>query len=311
MTRRVLLLVAAALAAAAFACDIPGAASPTPFALPTPNLTLTAIFAPTLTPTEAPATETPVVAPATLSVPTLSPTAAATTAPGAPTPTVNPAAGRPNGTPLNAVSLAVAPAIDGDLSEWKGVSYGLAACTFGCNLRSGDADLSGTFFLGYDATNLYLAVQVRDDKYVQVSSGRNMYLGDDVEIQLDANLVTDFSSTSLTSDDYQIGLSAGNFGTVAPHAYRWYPRSAEGSLTAVVVKAKQVADGYALEAKIPWTVFGVTPVAGNKYGFAISLSDDDQAGTAVQQSMVSSVGTRKLLNPTTWGTLVLAAGGAG
>jgi hypothetical protein len=309
MSRRVPLLVAAALAAAAFACDIPGAASPTPFALPTPNLTLTAIFAPTQTPTEAVATETPVVAPATISVATLTPTASATNVPGAPTATVNPAAGRPNGTPLSAVNLAVAPAIDGDLSDWTGVSYGLAACTFGCNLRSGDSDLSGTFFLGYDATNLYLAVQVRDDKYVQVSSGRNMYLGDDVEIQFDANLVTDFSSTSLTSDDYQIGLTAGNFGTVAPQAYRWYPRSAEGSLTAVVVKAKQVGDGYALEAKIPWTVFGVTPVAGNKYGFAISLSDDDQAGTAVQQSMVSSVGTRKLLNPTTWGTLVLAAGG--
>jgi hypothetical protein len=310
MTRRVPLLVAAALVAAAFACDIPGTVSPTPFALPTPNLTLTAIFAPTQTPTESPATETPVVAPATLGVATLTPTAAATTAPGAPTATVNPAGGRPNGTPLNAVNLTVAPAIDGDLSEWKGTSYGLAACTFGCNLRSGDADLSGTLFLGYDATNLYIAVQVRDDKYVQVSSSRNMYLGDDVEIQLDANLVTDFASTSLSSDDYQIGLSAGNFGTVAPHAYRWYPRSVEGSLTAVVVKAKQVADGYALEAKIPWTVFGVVPAAGNKYGFAVSLSDDDQAGTAVQQSMVSSVGTRKLLNPTTWGTLVLAAGGA-
>jgi hypothetical protein len=204
--------------------------------------------------------------------------------------------------------LAVAPAIDGELTDWTGVSYGLAACTFGCNLRSGDSDLSGTFFLGYDATNLYLAVQVRDDKYVQVSSGRNMYLGDDVEIQFDANLVTDFSSTSLTSDDYQIGLTAGNFGTAAPQAYRWYPRSAEGNLTAVVVKAKQVGDGYALEAKIPWTVFGGPPLR-EKYGFAVSLSDDDQAGTAVQQSMVSSVASRKLLNPTTWGTLVLAAGG--
>jgi hypothetical protein len=310
MTRRVLLLVAAALAAAAFACDIPGTASPTPFALPTPNLTLTAIFAPAHTPTESPPTETPVVALTTPSPTAVSGTPAGGTTPGAPTPTVNPAGPRPNGTPLNAVNLTVAPAIDGDLSDWRGVSYGLAACTFGCNLRSGDADLSGTVFLGYDTANLYLALQVRDDKYVQVTSGRYMYQGDEVEIQLDANLAADFTTTSLSADDYQIGLSAGNFGTVAPNAYRWYPRSAEGSLTAVVVKAKQVADGYTLEAKIPWTVFGVTPVTGNKYGFAISLSDDDQAGTAVQQSMVSSVGTRKLLNPTTWGTLILAPGGS-
>jgi hypothetical protein len=296
-----------ALTASMVACEIPGTTSPTPFALPTPNLTLTAIFAPTDTPTEVPPTETPVVALVT-STPTA--TSTAVTTPGGPTATVNPAAGRSNGTPLNAVYLAVAPAIDGDLSDWTGGSYGLAACTYGCNLRSGDSDLSGTVFLRYDATNLYVAVQARDDKYVQVTSGRYMYKGDDVEIQFDANLTTDFASTSLSSDDYQIGLSAGNFGTVAPNAYRWYPRSLEGSLSAVVVKAKQVADGYALEAKIPWTVFGMTPAGGEKYGFAISLSDDDQAGTAVQQSMVSSVATRKLLNPTTWGTLILVPGGS-
>ncbi|MCJ7678307.1 MAG: hypothetical protein MUO35_11365, partial [Anaerolineales bacterium] len=242
-------------------------------------------------------------------IPTLTPTTLATTAPGAPTATVNPAGGRPNGTPLNAISLAVAPAIDGDLSDWKGGSYPVAACVYGCNLRSGDADLSAQAFLGYDSTNLYVAIQVRDDKYVQITSGRNLYLGDDVEIQLDANLAADFATTSLSSDDYQIGLSAGNFGTIAPNAYRWYPRAAEGSLTTVVVKGKQLADGYTLEAKIPWTVFGLTPVAGAKYGFAVSVSDDDQAGTAVQQSMISSVGTRKLLNPTTWGTLVLAPAG--
>jgi len=297
--------VLVALAAAMVSCVIPGTTSPTPFALPTPNLTLTAIFAPTDTPTEAPPTLPP-----TLAIPTFTPTSTMGTTPGAPTPTANPAAGRPNGTPLNAVLLTVAPAMDGDLSDWTGASYGVAACTYGCNLRSGDSDLSGTVYLGYDSANLYVAVQVRDDKYVQVTSGRDIYKGDDIEIQFDANLTTDFNSTSLSSDDYQVGLSAGNFGTVAPNAYRWYPRSLEGSLSNVVVKAKQVADGYALEAKIPWTVFGVTPTSGSKYGFVISISDDDQAGTAVQQSMVSTVITRKLLNPTTWGTLILAPSGA-
>jgi len=306
MTRRVLLLMMVALMAAIAACEIPGTTSPTPFALPTPNLTLTAIFAPTNTPTEAPPTEIP---PPTLAMPTFTATSTAGTTPGAPTATVDPASGRPNGTPINATLLTAAPAIDGSLSDWTGVSYGVAACTYGCNLRSGDSDLSGTVFLGYDSTNLYVAVQVRDDKYVQVNSGRYMYKGDEVEIQFDANLTADFSSTSLSSDDYQIGLSAGNFGTVAPNAYRWYPSSLAGSLSAVEVKAKQVADGYTLEAKIPWTVFGVTPTSGAKYGFVISVSDGDQAGTAVQQSMVSSVVTRKLLNPTTWGTLVLAPGG--
>jgi hypothetical protein len=305
MSRRVLILTLLALAAAASACSLPGAAAPTPFTLPTPNLTLTAIFAPTATPTESPATE---AVPPTAGLPTASPTTQPAT-PGGPTPTTDPAGGRPNGAPLNAVNLAVAPAIDGELGEWTGGSYPLPACVYGCSLRSGDADLSAQVHLGWDASNLYVALQVRDDKIVVVRSGRNLYLSDDVEIQFDANLAADFSSTSLSSDDYQIGLSTGNFGTIAANAYRWYPRSTEGALSNVVVKGKQLADGYALEAKIPWTVFGVTPVAGAKYGFALSVSDDDQAGTAVQQSMISTVATRKLLNPTTWGTLVLAPSG--
>jgi hypothetical protein len=39
------------------------------------------------------------------------------------------------------------------------------------------------------------------------------------------------------------------------------------------------------------------------------VSDDDKTGEAAQESLISSVGTRKLLNPTTWGTLELEPSG--
>jgi hypothetical protein len=51
----------------------------------------------------------------------------------------------------------------------------------------------------------------------------------------------------------------------------------------------------------------VTPLAGGRYGFALSLSDNDVAGSSTFQSMVSSVDTRELTDPTTWGTLILEA----
>jgi len=73
----------------------------------------------------------------------------------------------------------------------------------------------------------------------------------------------------------------------------------------VVVKAIKRGEGYDLEAKIPWVVFGITPSEGAFYGYALSLSDNDLPGTATWQSMVSSVITRKLANPTSWGTLIL------
>jgi hypothetical protein len=56
---------------------------------------------------------------------------------------------------------------------------------------------------------------------------------------------------------------------------------------------------------IPWTVFGVTAEAGDRFGFALSVSDNDLTGAPVQQSMVSNVSSRTLTNPTTWGTLIL------
>jgi hypothetical protein len=294
-TRFWMLLACVALAIPA--CALPGMTPPTPIVLPTPNATLTAIFQPTVT-------ETPALVP-TLGIPTLTPTAQAGTQPATAAATLDPSKARPNGTPVRAARLSAPPTVDGDLAEWSSSVYAANQVVFGSANWTGAADSSGSYYIGWDASSLYLAIGVRDDKHVQLASGSKLYLGDDVEIQLDANLAADFTSTYLSSDDYQLGLSAGDFASRAPEAYRWYPSAMAGKLSGVTVKAKSTADGYILEAQIPWSTLGITPAEGQSFGFALSLSDNDKAGAAVQQSMVSSVATRKLLNPTTWGTLVL------
>ncbi len=134
-----------------------------------------------------------------------------------------------------------------------------------------------------------------------------MYRGDDVELQLDVDLPGDYSSTNLSGDDYQIGLSPGNFGTLPPEAHLWFPRSMEQALTSVQVKASKSNGGYTLEAKIPWSIFGYSPKAEDRLGFALSLSDNDSPGVSTWQSMVSNVTTRRVADPTTWGTLILGS----
>ncbi len=285
------------LATAMTACTLPGAASPTPFTFPTPNLTHTAIFAGQATqpPGEAtqPPPETPIPTAATVEpVITLLPSA-----------TLNPLSVRPNGSPVTAAYLATAPTIDGLLDDWTSTAYTADQIVFGPAAWTGTSDLSATYYIGWDPGNLYLAVRVTDDHHVQIASGRYLYKGDDVEIQLDADLAGDYYVITLNADDYQIGLSPGDFAARPTEAYRWYP--SEAALTAVTVAARKTDQGYSLEARLPWSVFGVTPASGASYGFALSLSDNDLTGSAVQQSMVSSVPTRRLLNPTTWGTLVL------
>lgn len=314
MGSRIRLHITLLLASVLSACTLPGAATPTPFSYPTPNLTHTAIFAatelppaepPTLAPLE-PTTELPPDTPATETPSVPGDTAVPTSPTSIPTATSAELNQRPNGSPVTAAFLTTAVTIDGDLSDWTTTPYTAneTAPLAGDNW-TGTNDLSATFHIAWDANYLYVAVQRTDDTFVQISWGRYMYRGDDVEIQLDTDLAGDYYTTSMSHDDYQIGLSPGNFGSLSPEVYRWFPRSLESWLTTADVAAQKSNGGYNLEGRIPWSAFNVTPTGGSHYGFALSLSDNDLVGSSIWQSMVSNVNTRRTVDPTTWGTLIL------
>lgn len=289
------------LLAGVFGCVLPGTTSPTPFVFPTPNLTLTAIQ-------ERIDSGTPPADEAT-SAPTATPTELATE--GAPTafPTAAPEGGiRENGSPLTALPLSEPPTVDGDLAGWPADRSSISEVVYGASNWTGGSDTSASFVLGWDSANLYLGARVNDDAFVQTSSGRTLFRGDSLELLLDTSLAADFDSSNLSLDDFQIGLSPGDFNGRAAEAYRWFPRSQEASLSSPVVASQRAEDGYVVEASLPWSVFGLVPEAGDCFGFALSVSDNDLAGTAVQQTMVSSVATRSLTDPTSWGTLILGGG---
>ncbi len=62
--------------------------------------------------------------------------------------------------------------------------------------------------------------------------------------------------------------------------------------------------GYILEAALPWEVLGVQPQAGDEFGFAVVISDND-SDQAARQSLVGGVYGWKAADPTTWGALRL------
>lgn len=289
-------LAVVAITLAGAACVLPGAVSPTPFIFPTPNLTLTAIFGPTST---QPTTETALV-----ESPSPRPFETETTATSTP-----PEFGlRPNGHPATAERIASPPAIDGDLGEWTSDLFSANEVTFGAGSRTGGSDLSAVYRLAWDSQALYIGLQVTDDRYVQEASGATLYRGDSAEILVDTNLGADFNSSSLSSDDYQIGFSAGgDLQSGAGEAYRWFPASRSSSLSLVDLAARRTPSGYTLEIRLPWAELEFTPSAGDQLGFVLSVSDNDQPNTAEQQSLVSSVSTRVLADPTTWGTLLLTS----
>jgi hypothetical protein len=303
------------------ACSLPVLGQPQATIFPEPNLTLTALFAQatiltqaapqvtaSLNPTasftpENTITVTPSISPS----PSFSPTITITNTPVPPTVVAIPIPQRLGGS-FAANYLSVAPVIDGNWDEWNTTQYPIGAIVFGRSNWTDAADLEGAFRIGWDYTYLYIAVKVKDDTYVQNATGQDIYKGDSLEILLDTDLYGDFYVTSLSPDDYQLGISPGKPDTSgAKEAFLWFPNSIAGSRPSVLIGSIGGSGLYRVEARIPWSVLGVSsPGLGAHYGFVISVSDNDNASSNVQQSLVSSDPNRVLTNPTTWGEVVLS-----
>lgn len=214
--------------------------------------------------------------------------------------------GMRTGTSVAAAYMHTPPTINGDLSDWSLGIYPVNSPVYGAGNRVSEADLSANLMVGWDVNYLYIGSRIKDDVYVQITNGAYIYKGDSIEILLDTDVRTDFYYDVLSYDDYQLGVSPGNpsRGT-NPEAYMWFPVTVEGPRTQVQIGVLSTANGYHLELAIPWSLFGVTPYSGQHFGFAFSVSDNDSAGQAVQQTMISNVPTRKLTHPMTWGDLTL------
>jgi len=316
------------------ACTLPGFSTPTPFSFPTPDKTMTALFEPTQA---APATSAATVSvddvqkTATEAVPSDTPETEETGVPPTetkePTETIEPTVSYSgpairSGPSVKAYYLSSKPTIDGGLYDWdQPIQKVINHVVFGAGNHTGENDLSGSVVAGWDKDYLYLGIRVKDDKYVQEGAEEKIYLGDSIEILFDRYVSYDYYLQAMTSDDYQIGISPGkgaidcfiNTGKVAslvtisnpPEAYKWFPKTEAGKVTVMKIGAEK-SDGWQIEMKIPWSVLGVTnPSAGDHFGFAISISDNDIPGTLNQQTVVSNVPGRFYANPTTWGDLVL------
>jgi hypothetical protein len=259
-----------------------------------PSATSTMVLVPTNTAPPPTSTQLPTNTPL--------PTATSTNPPPSPTFT---------STPITRVSsvasfLSMPPSIDGPWDEWTTTQYPIKNVVFGASNWSGSSDLQASYRVGWDSQNLYLAVKVIDDVYVQNATGANLYKGDSIEVLFSTNPNAASSSMGLTAADYQIGISPGNPSIGQnTEAYLWYPKAKAGSLSNVHIGVVSMTDGYRIEYAIPWSVFGINPAKGQVFGFAVSVSDNDNKTENIQQSLISSAPDRHLTDPTTWGLLTL------
>ncbi|RPJ51060.1 MAG: hypothetical protein EHM21_03640 [Chloroflexi bacterium] len=259
---------------------------PTATATPLPSPTVTITSSPTLTRTPTRTATLPPTLPARLTF------------------TPNP---RPALT-VFAPYLYTPPKINGDWSEWKNLTeeYPAKHVVWGREQWTSPEDLSSSYHIGWDDNFLYLAMKVRDDLYVQNAHGANLYNGDSLELLLDTQLMEDYKDTRLSNDDFQLGISPGRpHPRVGQEAYLWFPNWLAGEQKSVKIEARQEDGIYRIEAAIPWVVFQMKPEAGKHYGFVLSVSDNDNGDSGVQQTMISNLPERHPGDPTTWGVLQL------
>lgn len=187
--------------------------------------------------------------------------------------------------------------VDGDLADWENVPNVIeikdkAQVTAGADTWTGPADLSGTVRLAWRNTGIFIAARVTDDIVSQAASAKDLWKGDHICLLMDLTPGVEEKRSAFGNGQFQVGISPGSLsaGGNPPEIAVWAPANAPDKGGEVV--SKKTADGYLIEAFIPWTRLKVTGVAMNKdANFEFALSDCDTPEP--QQQTWMTVDTRK------------------
>ncbi|WP_146201413.1 CBM9 family sugar-binding protein [Leucothrix arctica] len=160
----------------------------------------------------------------------------------------------------------------------------------------GGRDLAGSWRSSWDDKNLYVKVNIVDDRLVKDSA--KPWADDSIEIYIDADGSrksrydgwNDFQLTYRMDDQK---LTVG--GRTPPH-----------KIYAIQHKMIKVANGYQLETTIPWTTLNVKPKHGHRVGFDIQVNDDDSGDQRDAKLAWNAKTDQAWKNPRMFGELVLS-----
>jgi len=165
---------------------------------------------------------------------------------------------------LSAYRLTQSPNLDGDFSKWEsGPMYRLderAQVVEGAKLWRGPHDLSARVALAWDASFLYVGVDVIDPDLCQPFFARGIQNGDTFVLALEAGFRKNFFAKEPTGDEYTLYFSPGNFAGVKPSIFSdedyLPPRpQAHNYMQEIYTAWKKTPNGYSGDIAIPVTFF--------------------------------------------------------
>jgi hypothetical protein len=139
------------------------------------------------------------------------------------------------------------PTLDGNLDEWRGLDAAVVDAEdqvfMGVETWTGAADCSGIFYAMWDDTNVYIAVDAKDDNVVTTQTGGDIWMNDAAEIF--------FSTTNAVAgheEHYQYGFTPNEL------KWNWCNMDGAGSTDPAycAVKASTTAGGYVIEASVEY-----------------------------------------------------------
>lgn len=192
-----------------------------------------------------------------------------------------------------AVYTSTAPIIDGAVDAvWSQAPSNAISQTISGTIQTGS-----TWQALYNATNLYILVQVKDANLSNV--GTNVYDQDGVEVFISAN--NNKSTGGFSSTDHQYRFDWNEPTTTANIS------GTTNGTTGITYAIPTSTGGYTLEVSIPWSTIGQTSTAsGQAVGFDININDQqNNSGPRDAQAGWNSTSAYDYTSPSLFGTISL------
>ena len=182
---------------------------------------------------------------------------------------------------LSAYHLAQSPNLDGDFAKWEsGPTYRLAEggqVAAEAKLWHGPQDLSARVALAWDASYLYVGVDVSDPEIYQPFFARGIQNGDAFLLNLETGFRKNFLAVEPTGDEYELYFSPGDFAGVEHSIFSdedyLPPRVPPHNYMQEIFTAwKKTAGGYSGDIAIPVNYFeGDKFAAGYELGLELGV----------------------------------------
>ncbi len=183
--------------------------------------------------------------------------------------------------------------IDGTDTGWP------AAGVFPIN--DADAGVTGKIHLAYDATALYIYIDVSGVKPINFQTGKDIWNGNCLEVLLGLDPAESKYAAAIGPQDYQIGISPGNARShINPSSHDWTHGTGD---PAQEIKVVPTAQGYQMSAKVLWSHFNYTPASGKTFMLDFALDTASDPGLSRDGQWIMTGNADFYHTPSEWTTV--------